>query len=202
AGGEDHAALEPEVRREPRFELHVRRGRRLHARARHAAREAVDRLLRCRLDLRVVGEPEVVVAAEVDDRLAGDAGVQAARLEGSEIRVDLLLLGFADAGQLSVRLVVNPAHRPSLVAAANHDGSGRPRPVVASRAPAASWTGVATGTSIRDRRTRMNTSARFLALTAALAATLSLTATASADAGRGAFRLGADVGMIGLQHFP
>ena len=40
------------------------------------------------------------------------------------------------------------------------------------------------------------------ALALALVASLSFTTTASADAGQGAFRLGADVPVLGLQHFP
>jgi hypothetical protein len=40
------------------------------------------------------------------------------------------------------------------------------------------------------------------ALTLALAASLSLTATANADAGQGAFRLGTDVRVLGLLHYP
>jgi hypothetical protein len=40
------------------------------------------------------------------------------------------------------------------------------------------------------------------ALTLALAASLSLTTTASADAGQGAFRLSADIPVLGLNHFP
>ncbi len=112
AGGEEEALLEAEPVGEALLELHVGGGRRLDARGAEPDREAVDGFLRRLLHLRVVGEAEVVVRAEVDDRLAVDRGVQPARLEGAEVRVDLLVAGLADSGELFVRLFFEPAHGP------------------------------------------------------------------------------------------
>jgi hypothetical protein len=56
------------------------------------------------------GQPEVVVGAEVDDRLAVDAGVQPAALERPEVRVEVQLLDLAHERETRLGLVVDPAH--------------------------------------------------------------------------------------------
>ena len=84
AGRERQALLEAEPLREALLELDVLGRRRLRTRrAREAARVLVDRALGRLLDLRVVGQAEVVVRAEVDDRLAADRACAARRCSNS-----------------------------------------------------------------------------------------------------------------------
>src|SRR5579863_2532467 len=109
AGRERQAGLEAHPGRESLLELDVLAGGSLRTRRREPASIDVDRTVGGFLHLWMIRQAEVVVRAEVGDRLAGDRRVKPACLELSKEGIDLPLLARSDACELRVRLYFDPA---------------------------------------------------------------------------------------------
>ena len=110
SGREDQGLFEAVPSRQPLLELDVQRRRCLNTRRAQPAGKLIHRCFGCFFGLRVVGQAEVVVRAEVDDGFTADRRMETPGFESPKIRIDLLSLGVAHPLQLCMRLLGNPAH--------------------------------------------------------------------------------------------
>ncbi len=100
AGGEHERRRKAEELGEALLQLHVSGGGGLRTRAREPHCVLVDGRSGSLLDLGMRGQAQIVVGAELHDRLAGDRGAQTTVLELAEERVNLLFFRLTNARQL------------------------------------------------------------------------------------------------------